>query len=274
MRCSYYCTAERYDTDNFAKILRDDGLEPKLYDQAVIHVQTVDSEENVQDAFFFPYGCVVFWNYYIEEEVKMLSLVKTFEIKPLSAHSHDISRYLYDTDSENDGKTIINEEEDEIVLGSYDVLIKLSMSHALSQSVKLSVFENSVEETITSVQNIPEELYSSGTISLSRKKLSQKIGALFSERYSINLNCDVLDTPEFFWRRPKYEPYYLMAVDYMDITMRLDILNRRLNVIHELYEILSTELNHRHSSRLELIIVLLILLEVIIMILRDFAHVL
>lgn len=271
MRCSYYCTAERYDNDNFAKYLRDEGQEPKFYDQ-VIHIQTTDEEDNTQDAFFFPYGCTVFWNYSIEEEAKILSSIKSFEIKPLNTVNTDASHYLYNIDGDNDSKTIINEEEDEIVLGTHDALIKLSMSYALSQSVKLTVFEKTVEETISNVQHLPEELSSTGKISLSRKKLSQKIGALFSERYSINLHCDVLDTPEFFWRRPKYEPYYLMAMDYMDITIRLDILNRKLDVIHELYEILSTELNHRHSSRLELIIILLILFEVIMMILKDFAH--
>ena len=105
---------------------------------------------------------------------------------------------------------------------------------------------------------------------MSRKKLSKKIGALFSERNSINLHSDILDTPEFFWRRPRYEHYYLMASEYMDIQTRLDILNRRLGVIHELYDILSSELNHRHSSRLELIIILLILIEVVVVLRNEF----
>jgi uncharacterized Rmd1/YagE family protein len=61
-----------------------------------------------------------------------------------------------------------------------------------------------------------------------------------------------------------------MASEYMDITTRLDILNRRLDVIHELYEILSSELNHRHSSRLELTIILLILIEVVVVLRNEF----
>jgi uncharacterized Rmd1/YagE family protein len=61
-----------------------------------------------------------------------------------------------------------------------------------------------------------------------------------------------------------------MASQYMDISKRHDILNRRLDVIHELYEILSNELKHSHSSRLEWIIILLIVSEVILTILKDF----
>jgi uncharacterized Rmd1/YagE family protein len=117
---------------------------------------------------------------------------------------------------------------------------------------------------------MPAELATKGKISLSRKKLSQKIGALFAERNSVNLHSDILDTPEFFWRRPRYEPYYVMGVQYLDITTRIGILNKRLDVIHELYDILSNELKHSHSSRLELVIIFLIFIEVMITILRDF----
>ena len=60
----------------------------------------------------------------------------------------------------------------------------------------------------------------------------------------------------------------------MDIQQRLEILNKRLDVIRELYEILSNELNHIHSSRLELVIIYLIVIEVfiqvILFIVKDF----
>lgn len=166
----------------------------------------------------------------------------------------------------------VDEESDTIVLDSDDPHIKLSFSYGLSQSVKLSVFETSVEKTIDDNKKIPNELIQTGKISMSRKALAKKIGTLFAERNFINLNSDILDTPDFFWRRPKYEPYYEMAVQFMDIKQRLIILNSRLKIIHELYEILSTELHHIHSSRLELIIIYLIFIEVMMAIMRDFFH--
>ncbi|MEI6628395.1 MAG: RMD1 family protein, partial [Alphaproteobacteria bacterium] len=99
---------------------------------------------------------------------------------------------------------------------------------------------------------------------LSRKKISQHLGKLFSQKNSINLDSYALDTPEFFWKRPRYEPFYQQAVDFLDIEVRLNILNGKLNLVHELYQILSDELKHAHSSFLEWIIIVLILFEVII----------
>lgn len=257
MRCSYYCVGDIYDIDELSKFLRAEGREPKFYDN-VIHIRKENEEGSGGDAFLFPYGCAIFWGLEEEAEHQILADIRPYVGHPLMFPTHDQSTFHYGD------ITAIEEEDDEIVLESDDVLIKLSLSHGLSQSVKLEWLEESVSRTIERTRHLPEELARKGKISMSRKNLSKKIGALFSERNSINLHNDILDTPEFFWRRPRYEPYYLMASEYMDITTRLDILNRRLDVIHELYDILSSELNHRHSSRLELTIILLILIEVVV----------
>jgi uncharacterized Rmd1/YagE family protein len=78
----------------------------------------------------------------------------------------------------------------------------------------------------------------------------------------MNLDSDILDTPEFFWRRPKYETFYLMASNYLDIQARVAILNRKLDRVHELYDILSNEHKHLHSTRLEVVVIILIMIEV------------
>lgn len=261
MRCLSFCTADAYNIDDLVKLLRNDGYDPKFYHD-VIHIQK-PFEDGEGDLFIFSYGCVVFWGFDIEAAESFLAEIEDFTINPLPDPIQDESSYHYGEE------TTIIEENDEMILEPNDVLIKLSMSYGLSQSVKLTVFENSIDRTIIKSRFLPGELATKGKISLSRKKLSQKLGALFAERNSINLHSDILDTPEFFWRRPRYEPYYLMASRYMDINTRVEILNKRLDVIRELYEILSNELKHIHSSRLEFVIILLILIEVIVAILRD-----
>jgi len=261
MRCSSFCTADSYQIDDFAKYLRSEGYEPKFYDD-VIHIQTSEDEEK-SDIFFFPYGCIIAWGLDEEGERQMAELVKRFESAPLANVADDYCTYLIGD------ATAINEEEDEIILETDDALIKLSLSHGLSQSVKLTTFEDAILKTIESTRHIPRELAERGKIALSRKKLSQQIGTLFAQRNSINLHTDILDTPEFFWRRPKYEPYYLMAAQYMDIQTRMEILNKRLDVIHDLYGILSNEANHMHTARLELVIIILIMIEVVIIVFKE-----
>ena len=64
------------------------------------------------------------------------------------------------------------------------------------------------------------------------------------------------------------------TANYLDIRTRVEILNQRLNVIHDLFEMLGTELNHSHSNRLEWTIIWLILIEVIISLTVHVFHIL
>ncbi|AZL14979.1 RMD1 family protein [Rickettsiales endosymbiont of Stachyamoeba lipophora] len=267
MKSSAYAIAEGFKTNELAEYLRGKGFEPKRYDD-VIHISTqnIDTKDSIGDIFFFNYGCIVTWN--VVREFSH-SLIK--DLAPFS-HNHFEENYFIEQTNfmiNREEKTQIVEEEDLIVLEEEDELIKLSMSHALSQSAKLDAFELRVNKVIANTKPIADELAKTGKVSLSRKKLSKKIGWIFTERNSINLDNDILDTPEFFWRRPRYEPLYTMAALYLDINTRVDILNRKLKAIYELYEILSNELNHIHSSRLEWIVIILIALEVVMVILKD-----
>lgn len=258
MRCSYQCTANHYHIQELAESLKEKNWSTRFYDD-VLHVN-LDQD---QDAFIFSYGCVVFWN--VDEVFKeeIFSVTQDVSTGLHKLPAADGCYYVYGD------QTIIHEEEDRIELESDDLLIRLSISHGLAQSVKLETFERSVLNTIEKTRPLTQQIRDKGTTSLSRKKLSQLIGELFQERNFVNLDCDLLDTPEFFWRRPGYEAYYHEAAVYVDIKARLDIMNRRMDAVHDLYDFLSNELNHSHSSFLEWIIICLIVSEVILTLLKD-----
>lgn len=260
MRCASYCTAIEYNIRELVNYLNDAGLEPKHFDN-VIHAQKDVESKNQIDIFFFPFGCTIIWGADEIEEASIITQISKCSINKLNEPFSDFIFCKVDLTSQ---RTFIDEEKNEIILNDDSVFIKLSISHALAQSVKLSVLEQSVTNLLNETTPIQKELAKTGTISLSKKQISKQIGVLFNERYSVNLHSDILDTPEFFWRRPSYEPLYLMTAEFQDIQVRQNILNHRLNMIHELYEILSNELNYKHSTRLEWIIISLIAIEVVL----------
>jgi uncharacterized Rmd1/YagE family protein len=111
---------------------------------------------------------------------------------------------------------------------------------------------------------LPERLAKHGKISLDRTEICKKIGQLFIERNSVNLYSDILDTPEFFWEQEQYQAFYHRIYSYLEIGKRVAVLNKRLDIMRELFEMLSAELQDRHSSNLEWIIIWLIVVEVVI----------
>ncbi len=258
MDCRAYCTASAYHIKALYERFKQVGANVTLY-RDVIHF--VVPGEVIGDIFYFPYGATVFWGLSLERCCAYLEQIKEFEEQPIEEIEMDEFTFIVGE--------MPKIAEDEIILPNLDVLSRLAISHGLAQSVKLGTFESALRKTFNHTKHIPEDLAKHGRISLSRREIRRKMGELFIERSSINLHVDVLDTPEFFWEYTELEPLYAMTANYLDLETRVEVLNQRLDVIHELFEMLGNELNHQHSSRLEWTIIGLIIMEVTLTLLRD-----
>lgn len=262
MRCTGYCTASSYDIPRLQQELQKVSS-VQLY-RDVIHAQFRDDKRVKGDVFYFSYGVVILWGFPQQEEQELLRAIKDFEKEPLHKPEIDEFTFVY---GEN-----VKIEEDEIVLQNKSPLTKLACSYGIAQSVKLAIFEEMIQKTIEHTKYLPSSLAKQGKIALSRKEISRKMGEIFIERNFINLHSEILDTPEFFWDHPELEPLYRRTSHYLDVTKRVELLNKRLAIVHELFEVLSSELNHQHSSRLEMAIIGLIIIEVVLAVLKDIFH--
>ena len=253
MQCKTFCSADSYQMNPLYKFLKKNDENPQKF-RNVIYVPFHKGH-----VFFFSYGCVVFWELTDDEISVILKKLKNFEVDHLPNINANSDSYFVVQDS------VTKVHQNEIHLSEdADIMDRLAISYALAQSMKLSGFEERVEQTIKKTEHIPKSLAITGKITLSGKEIAKKMGKLFLERSSINLHSDILDTPEFFWDYPELEPIYRMTAKDQDIKQRVDILNKRLNLIHELFEILSDVFNNRHSSLLEIIIIILIGIEIVL----------
>ena len=233
MDCRAYCTASSYRLKQMFEHFRT-RYKTIIY-RDVLHVEiNPDTKGLSGDVFFFAYGALTCWGLTKSQESNLLLEILPFEDQHSDETETDEFTYVYGETS----KVV----EDEIVLPTQDVLAKLATSHGIAQSVKLGKFEIAIHKTFNQSKNIPEDLAKQGKISLSRREIRKKMGDLFIERNSINLHVDVLDTPEFFWEYPELEPLYLNMANYLDIETRVEVLNHRLDVVHELFQMLNNEL--------------------------------
>lgn len=262
MDCRAYCTASSYQIKLFYERLK--GENRAILYRDVVHL-SVQIGETTRDVFYFPYGVTVCWGLPVQACDVYLNKIKDFEDQSLDEIEKDQFTFTI-----GDTPKIV---EDEIILPNDDVLSRLAISHGLAQSVKLGTFESAIRKTFDNTKHLPEDLARHGRIPLSRREIRRKMGELFIERNSINLHVDVLDTPEFFWEYSELQPLYAMTANYLEIESRVEVLNQRLDVVHELFEMLGNELNHQHSSRLEWTIICLIVIEVFLSILRDILHI-
>lgn len=259
MKCTSYCTAASYRIKHLFEFLNKHYPYTKSY-RDVIHAKVGDG-----DMFYFSFGCLVFWNVSDVLEKEAIKQVQEFEIDTLSEPNFDQFNYQFGE------TTTISVESDMIILHEAEPFLMLAFSFALAQSIKLVNFEDAVDKTIKKTEYIPQDLAKKGKIALSRGAISQQMGNLFMVRNSINLNTDFLGAPEFFWEHPSFENLYIKVATYLEIQKRVDVLNKRLDVIRELFEMLSDELRHQHSSTLEVIIIFLIAFEIFIVVAQQLA---
>lgn len=208
--------------------------------------------------FIFDFGVVIFWNIGDLEIKDFLQKINNVLVKKYTPNECEKDIMFYYPEFFDFSKI----EDNVIYLISDNIDEKFTHSYALGQSLKLEIFENQIENNFKNANEIPEILSKKGEINLSKKEVYKMIGNLFMLRNKINFINGIVDTPEYFWNNEQLEKTFNIAKDYYDINERLEILNDRLNLIKELYELLNEDLHNKHTTKLEIIVMFLILIEV------------
>ncbi len=255
-KCVSYCTCERFDFKNLVGDFEKKHKVTKYKNVLLI------TEKN-WICYVFDYWSIVAWWVDYDNIKRLLEDLSIFEI---NSYDDVIREEFYYEEKSRDKVKIAN---DIINLTSDDSEEKLAVSHGIAQSIKLVFFENKVENTIKLSKNIPKDLKEKWDIKLSKKQISKMRWELFLTKSSVNLDYELLDEPEFFWEYPELSDFYKTTSNYLDIKTRIEVLNKKLEVIHELFQMLSDEQNHKHSSILEWIIIWLIVIEITFTILHD-----
>ena len=156
------------------------------------------------------------------------------------------------------------------------------------------MFETRCRRFILKTMPLPTELAETGKVSMSGENLSKLTGALFIEKIRMNHLCLALDKPDFFWNAPDIvqvggvgncgwawcprgtssadaatpvpvpQAVYDRVGKYLEMELRADVINGRFSDLQDMFDMLRDHCNTKHSTRLEWVIILLILVEVII----------
>ncbi|CAL8093311.1 unnamed protein product [Calicophoron daubneyi] len=141
-------------------------------------------------------------------------------------------------------------------------LEQFAFSDALATSVKLSLLENSFDTVAIQMEPWIKDMKKGLRTTFPQSSVIKKTGELFTLKHLLNISTSMIETPDFYWDRPAVESLYVQLKNALSVSARTRILNCRLDMCCELTEILSNHLQSRHASRLEWMIIVLILVEV------------
>jgi len=230
------------------------------------------------DLFVFAYGSLVLWCTDNESEKMVL---RDFLTAPGTLGNITKDRYsqasldelfpLYctfaistDDDLMESGKFLEALQRDHILLQSDRPVFKQVVSHALAQSAKLDVIEPKIAELLRICKPLPLHIRDKGHADIPEKKINKLKAEVHFYRMELKSDSELLDEPEFFWEKPEFKPLFSLIRDDLLIESRVMLLNEKLSALLETLSMIGEQFETEHSQRLEWIVIILVLAEVLI----------
>ena len=215
-------------------------------------------------AVVFRYGVVVLVNLTPAEEQACLQQLQPRIRGPLAGREDETATV-----------EVSIEKDDQIPPGG-PIYIKaaslerlLLIADALAKSVVLAHDEREVAAGFD-IEPFARELAKSGRVPGGHAAILKRIGKALLVRQHVSGYVAIAEKPDVLWDRPDLERLYARLEDEYELKERVDVLNRKLSVVAETAKVMTDIIDTRRSLRLEFIIVLLIVSEVMITIYQIF----
>ncbi|TYP98882.1 YagE family uncharacterized protein [Tenacibaculum adriaticum] len=133
----------------------------------------------------------------------------------------------------------------------------------LSQSVALMNYVNKTSDLHDKTLVYSKQLERTGSFKLSKVQMRKFIGKTMNLKNNIAENLFVFDSPDLAWNNKDLSTLDYKLKDELDVVKRHQGIENSLNVIKENLDLFNDILQHRYSSMLEWIIIILILFEIV-----------
>lgn len=220
-----------------------------------------------RDLMLLSNGTLVGWGM---EESTMARFVPEIEgaiNEKYQYESEDMEWIQLDNDPEkatDSGKSYMKDEI-MVLQGNKRQLILLDMAAfavGFSRSTRLSVLENALESHLQLTRVNSEYLSVGKALTIAESDVHRLTGRLFLLRGKLNLYSELIETPDLYWTEPALEAIYESVSRQLDVSPRIAILNRKLDYAIEEQRAWLSVLNEKKGTRLEWIIIGLIMVEV------------
>lgn len=206
--------------------------------------------------YLFQYGVIAFFNHRMEEINAILSSLGQVEV---SAKEADLSETMI-IEVKDGVRTVAF---DRVILPAFDEesirLVLLNTSQSVALDRYLEITEGLLQET-----NIyTRSLENTGRLRISGKKLKKFIGKVLNVKNQISENLYIFDSPEVTWENEELNKLNSDLKQTFDLKDRYRYIYERTAIIKEDLELFKDIMDHRESSKLEWIIIILILFEVV-----------
>lgn len=140
----------------------------------------------------------------------------------------------------------------------------LVLADVLAKSVALARYERDIALVFDTIEPAATRLAETGRVPRARKALLQLIGEALRAQHRVSGRIAFAEKPEILWDHPELERFYARLEDEYEIIERGTLLNGKVGVVSMAAQTFTDMIDTERSARLELLIVILILAELLI----------
>ncbi len=199
------------------------------------------------------YGAVVFFN---EDYKKQMEIIKLMD-------DDDNFTSLNEDFLINENSAIIGVDFTTISIPVLNVDFIHVIALNLAQSVALDHYQGMSYDLLESSRNLSDHLERTGKIGLNRVELAKFIGKTVNLKSKIADNLYIFDSPDLTWNEPELSDLEVKMKKQLEIRNRHQSIQYEINTVSESLELFRDMLQYKHSTLLEWIIIILILIEVV-----------
>ncbi len=207
--------------------------------------------------YAFKYGIICFYNFSTVEidklKRKISPAMKDAGIKSPVSESIDV---LCNSNETNVDFDVIRLQD------SNTETIRLIMLN-LSQSVALNFYYNIAEQILEDTRRHTTVLEENGRLNINGKKLKRYIGKVLNVKNKISENLYIFESHDIASDDKNLNKFNLELKKKFDLIDRHHIIHHQVDIVKENLELFKDIMFHKESSKLELIIIILIVIEVI-----------
>jgi len=209
-----------------------------------------------QFIYVFKYGVVSFLNYDAVGISEFLRLISSYCKN--SFNQNLTEEFEIHT---NAGKNKIGFNSIEIAGSDIEVLRLIMLT--VSQSVALDYYEEQTTKLLEETNHYTQMLEAKGSLNISSTNLKKYIGKSLGLKNRIAENLYIFDSPPETWDDENLNKMYNDLKRTFDLQERFRDIQEGLSIVKDNLELFRDLLQYRNSFRLELIVIILILMEVL-----------
>ena len=142
------------------------------------------------------------------------------------------------------------------------------IADVLAKSVALARAEREVADVYDQVEPLTRSLTVTGAPPASRRSFLQVMGSALTVQHRVSGRVAVREKPDILWERPDLERLYGRLEDEFELVERAEALDRNLQVVGATATAMIDLQDTARSQRLELMVVVLILIEIVLSLLQ------